>query len=109
MTEKRYFTAPEIDLLIPQLERIFSHIETCKARAEELAAQTLGKGDASLIKDVAQSQVLRSQVEFLLGAVEEDIKEIQKMGGLTKDLDLGLVDFLGDVGGRDVWLCWRRG
>ena len=109
MTEKHYFTAREIDALIPQLEHIFEHIQTCKARAEELAAQVFADRGASVPADVAQVQLLRSQVEFLMEAVQEDIHQIQALGGITKDVEIGLVDFLGDVDGQDVWMCWKKG
>jgi hypothetical protein len=109
MSENRYYTAREINAVIPQLELIFAHIETCRARAEELAAQALRPSASSAPADVAQSQMLQSQIEFLIHAVEESIEQIKSLGGITKDIDMGLVDFLGDVGGRDVWLCWKRG
>ncbi len=109
VNEKRYFTAREIDGLIPQLEAIFDHIMTCKARAEELAAQVFRPSDPTEPADIARIQLLRSQVEFLMEAVQEDIQHIQALGGITKDVELGLIDFLGDVEGQDVWLCWRRG
>jgi hypothetical protein len=109
VSNKRYYTAREIDGLIPQLEHIFDHIQSCKSRAEELAAQVICPPESSVPADVAGIQLLRSQVEFLMGAIHDDIHQIEKMGGITKDVDLGLVDFPGDVDGNDVWLCWRRG
>ena len=109
MTEKRYFTAREIDALIPQLEHIFDHIETCRTRAEELAAQTVARLESSVATDIVQTQLMHSQVEFLMEAMQEDIRQILAMGGITKDVEIGLVDFLGDVEGQDVWLCWKRG
>src|SRR5258706_10916724 len=109
MSEKRYFTAREIDALIPQLEHVFDHIETCRARAEELAALALRPADPTEPTDIARVQLLRSQVEFLMEAIHEDVHQIEEMGGITKDIELGLVDFLGDVEGQDVWICWKRG
>jgi hypothetical protein len=109
VSEKRYYTAREIDGLIPRLEQIFEHIEGCKTRAEELAAQVLCPTDSNVPADVARIQLLRSQVEFLMEAIQDDIRTIETLGGITKDVELGLVDFLGDVAGQDVWLCWRRG
>jgi hypothetical protein len=35
--------------------------------------------------------------------------DIISTGGVPKDLELGLVDFLGLVEGREVNLCWRYG
>ena len=109
MSEKRYFTAVEIDALIPQLTGIFEHIDTCKTRAEALAMESITTPAESKPQDIAQMQVVQSQVEFLMEAVQDDIEQIQTLGGITKDLEVGLVDFLGQVDSRDVWLCWKRG
>jgi len=48
-------------------------------------------------------------MEFLLGVIQEDINLVADMGGVVKDLFMGLVDFLGRVNGEEVWLCWKRG
>jgi hypothetical protein len=100
--KKHYFTPHEINALIPQLNQLFEHVQVCASRAEELAAQALRADDI-------QAQLLRSQVEFLMQAVQEDVNKVQQLGGITKDIEMGLVDFLGDVGGQDVWLCWKMG
>jgi hypothetical protein len=109
MQEKHYFTASEIDVLIPQLTTIFEHIETCKTRAEALALESITSPAETQPRDVVNMQVVQSQVEFLMEAVQEDIQHIQKLGGIAKDLEVGLVDFLGEVDGQEVWLCWKRG
>src|SRR5437762_11443765 len=109
MFEKRYFTPQQVDALIPRLETVFDHIQTCRSRAEELAAQSMTRLESPVPSDVAQTQLLRSQVNFLMEAIQEDVNQIQTWGGITKDIELGLVDFLGDVAGQDVWLCWRKG
>jgi hypothetical protein len=41
--------------------------------------------------------------------VREGLREIQALGGVTKDLGIGLVDFPGRVEGEIVNLCWRHG
>jgi hypothetical protein len=43
------------------------------------------------------------------GTVETGVKAILSLGILIKDLDSGLLDFLGTRAGRDVFLCWRHG
>src|SRR6185436_17512945 len=39
MPRKRRFSPTDIDSLIPQVEKVFDHIETCRLRAATLAAQ----------------------------------------------------------------------
>ena len=59
--------------------------------------------------EVAGSQMARSQVEFLLEAIEDDVEFIFSLGGVMKDLEAGLVDFPAEIKGEEAWLCWRRG
>jgi hypothetical protein len=109
MPRKRFFTARDIDQLIPKLETVFRHIDECRTRAESLASGApLPKAKATP-EDVAAAARIRSQVEFLMQAVQDDIDFIATMGGITKDLESGLVDFPAQVNGEQVWLCWKRG
>jgi hypothetical protein len=42
-------------------------------------------------------------------ALETGIKGIQALGVVVKDVDQGLVDFVGMRAGREIYLCWRHG
>lgn len=37
------------------------------------------------------------------------VEEIQSFGCIIKDVNVGLLDFLAERDGRDVYLCWRFG
>jgi hypothetical protein len=41
--------------------------------------------------------------------LEESVESLQREAIELKDLDTGLVDFYGYVGGEVVYLCWLRG
>ena len=41
--------------------------------------------------------------------VQQGLEQMQALGGVPKDLGLGLVDFLHLRDGREVNLCWRYG
>jgi hypothetical protein len=103
----KYFTAREVTHLLPQLESIFEHIDLCRTRVEQLSSKMPRRPTTPA--GIARQQLVRSQIEFLLQAVQEDIDSIARLGGVIKDLDAGLVDFLGWLNGADIWLCWKRG
>ncbi len=48
-------------------------------------------------------------LEKLTNEVQEGLGRIAGMGGVTKDLTLGLVDFRHLRDGREVNLCWKYG
>jgi len=41
--------------------------------------------------------------------LRETIDQVQQLGCVVKDLDIGLVDFPTRFRGVDVYLCWRMG
>lgn len=41
--------------------------------------------------------------------LETSVKGIMALGIYVKDLDTGIVDFLGQRDGHEVYLCWRLG
>jgi len=80
MASPRYFTVEEATAALPEVERLLE-------RLRELTADAVDAKDA-------------------LEAVMEDLDSI---GCVVRDLDLGLVDFPALAGGTEVFLCWRLG
>jgi hypothetical protein len=105
----KIFKPQEVDVLIPQIEKIFEHMDTFQKRTQELAASRPPAGAHPTVSEIAESARIRSQIEFLLQVVQEDMDQIGTLGGVVKDLGAGLVDFPGRLEGEDVWLCWKRG
>jgi len=105
----KIFSPRDVDALLPKLETIFAHMDACQKRTHELAAAKPAPSDNSTPNEIAESARIRSQMEFLLNAVQEDIQLVAQLGGVVKDVGAGLVDFLGRVDGEEVWLCWKRG
>jgi hypothetical protein len=105
----KIFKPLEVDAVIPELERVFEHMDACQRRTHELATSRPPLGAHPKAAEIAESARIRSQMEFLLQAVQEDVGLIGGLGGVVKDLGEGLVDFPGRMEGQDVWLCWKRG
>ena len=106
----KLFTPREVDDLLPKLESIFVHMDVLQKRTHGACRHAASTPRRILrLGEVAESEArIRSQMEFLLNAVHEDIRLIEQLGGAVKDIDTGLVDFLGRVEGEEVWLCWKK-
>jgi hypothetical protein len=111
---ERHFAPGEVERLIPPLARIMervmaAHAEATRAR-EQLASEqrriTLAGGG---VVDQAAWRATQERLERRAREVQAGIEEIQGLGGVTKDLSLGLVDFPHLRAGRTVNLCWRYG
>ena len=112
--EKRYFTVRAVEALIPRLETIMTRVMNAQAEATRLRSAL-----EAAQREVVLSGGMRLRQEWWrarragMDKANRDLRtglsDLLATGGVPKDLELGLVDFLGLVQGREVNLCWRYG
>lgn len=110
----RYFAPEEVERLIPRLagilERVMAAQRAGRQAQEWLDAEqqriTLSGGG---VVDQAGWRMRREGVELSARTMQAGVEEIRGLGGVIKDLTLGLVDFPHLREGRVVNLCWRYG
>ncbi len=114
----RLFTPTEVDALIPTLAALVTQAMDLHQRAtalqaaiEEQRERIRGSGGATV-----DQRDWKARAERLDGygiEVTQVLEDILELGGVPKDLDMGLVDFPGLVpeiaGGQPVNLCWKHG
>lgn len=116
MTEesKQPFTVRAVEALIPRLESQMGRVMAAHAEAARLrAALEAGQREVVLAGGMRLRpewwRARRAGIERANRELRAGLGEILATGGVPKDLELGLVDFLGLVEGREVNLCWRYG
>ena len=102
----KYFTVEEANALLPRLEPLMKRLLSRRARASRLAQQ-LTDQLADYRSNVGSAELSTLTQDF--AAIERLIHEIQSYGVVLKDVNAGLLDFLSERNGRDVFLCWRFG
>lgn len=111
---ERHFTPEEVERLIPELRRIMGPLMTAHAeaaalqdalRAEQRRIALAGGG----VIDRARWRADQDRLVALGQELARGLAEIAGLGGVPKDLGLGLVDFPHVREGRVVNLCWRYG
>ena len=111
---ERYFTPAEVEALIPRLTDIMDRVMAAQQGAlairERLQQeqQRIAAAGGGII-DRAAWKADTERIEQASRAVKEGLTEIARLGGVPKDLGLGLVDFLHQRDGEDVNLCWKHG
>jgi len=105
MTTK-YFTVAEANAVLPQIEPIMARLLEKRARAVRLYQQ-IEPLLADLHLDVGGPIPAQMAQDFV--TISRLIEQLQAMGCVVKDINVGLLDFLCDRNGRDVYLCWRYG
>ncbi len=111
---KRYFTVEEAERLIPRLEALVSRVLECHAAAREVRAalqeaqrRVMLAGGSRLDQEfwrLRKVGLARATAEL-----QEKIGQVLALGGVPKDLGMGLVDFPALLDEREVNLCWRLG
>jgi hypothetical protein len=111
---ERYFSVADVEALIPELTRVMkqvmsANVEASKARerlqAEQRRIDLAGGG----ILDRRAWRADKDRIERLTAEMQGGLGAIAGLGGVPKDLSLGLVDFLHLRNGREVNLCWKYG
>ncbi|HEX6212161.1 MAG TPA: DUF2203 domain-containing protein [Methylomirabilota bacterium] len=110
----RHFAPEEVERLIPRLTASMGRVMEAQAAAREAQEwldgeqQRIAVSGGGLV-DQAAWRARRARLEECTRAMRTGLEEIQGLGGVIKDLGLGLVDFPHVRGGRTVNLCWRYG
>lgn len=115
MALPRVFTPAEIDALIPRLTELVAEQLRRQSVVEETLAELarFAGGLPSTIEpmddDTPEVARLKLELSSKIRAYDDGWREVQTLGAVVKDPQIGLLDFYGNVDGRLVWLCWRYG
>jgi hypothetical protein len=107
---ERIFTVEEANRTLPLVGRIVDdlvrdhRIWEDKVREFELATVGSSPEHPDAIADLLQTEAQR-----LAREIEGYIAELNALGVIVKGMDTGLVDFRGQIDGREVYYCWKLG
>lgn len=111
---KKYFTVAEAEALIPELTRITQGVTGAHSEAQRIRTELAGEQRRIMVSGggIIDTRAWRARTQRLaaLGRqVKEGVSAIMSLGGVPKDLGMGLVDFPFLLEGEEVNLCWRFG
>lgn len=115
-TSVRTWTVSEANARIRPLEELFPELRAWVDRLRvvhtelgRLTALWGGEIDARDLPDRRHKDQLDQEENALRARIEETVGGLGAEGIEIKDLERGIVDFYGEVGGELVYLCWRVG
>jgi hypothetical protein len=110
----RRFTLAEAQGLIPRVDRLLREAIEFKNAYEEAEKQIQAfqervtiMGGLTVDRDTAIQ--VRTQRDGAAAQLRNAIEQVQEVGCLIKDLDIGLIDFPTTYRGEEVYLCWKLG
>ena len=104
MTGERVYSVDEANAMLPDLRERLTLIRD--ARRVVIATSTLVKDRVAADGGGVSGEPAYFEAVRTLRAELEHLAEIDVF---LRDPESGLLDFLGEVEGRRVWLCWRLG
>ncbi len=102
----RLFTLAEANRMIPQLS---THLRTISQAKTVLVRTRPDIQKASAQAAYGGGSTVGPLYITSLQQISSNLQEIQEMGVVVKDLDMGLCDFPHLKDGRVVFLCWKFG
>ena len=115
-TPARLWTVREANARLGDLEELMPRLRAWAHRLGEVHAEIHRLSDfwgadidAPDHADHERKLQLDQEWKNLTHHLEEAVAALQRDGIEVKDLETGLVDFYGRVGGEVVFLCWRLG
>ena len=102
----RFFTPEEANALLPTIRPLMAELLERQARIATHYRE-VGHMLQGAYRNVGSAQASDMVRDF--AAMEQLVQTIRAHGCIVKDLRLGLVDFLAQIDGREVYLCWRYG
>ncbi|HVK75539.1 MAG TPA: DUF2203 domain-containing protein [Kofleriaceae bacterium] len=109
----RRYTVEEVNQLLPEVNRRWQSVLELRAQirraTDRLEAEGHTAGDPLPADASPEARRDHLVVVALRDSLRDELAAIGDTGCVVRDLDTGLCDWLGEHGGRDVWLCWRFG
>lgn len=100
----RYFTVDEANEIVAEIKPLMGELLERRAKAVRLSRQIKA---LLASKHIDFGGAIPSQLFQEFTIIEALLKRIKSYGCVIKNLEAGLVDFLAQIDGRDVYLCWR--
>lgn len=102
----RYFTVEEANALLVELEPLMAELLERRARVVRSRHEVM-----TILNDYHSNMgsLAASEMVFEFAAIERLVKAVQGYGCVLKDMNAGLLDFLTERNGREVYLCWHYG
>ena len=102
----RYFTLAEARAVLPRVKQLMQMVQEARQEILRLSPEVW-----PMLRKASMNGGSREAGELLVyfQRLENGVKGILNMGIIVKDVDQGIIDFLGKRNDQDVYLCWQHG
>lgn len=105
-TNARYYTLDQARAILPEIQE---HMEAIQAARREILRLRPEAWPAIEKAATNGGSHAAGKLAVQVGIVEDHVRAILEKGIYIKDLDQGIIDFLGRRANKEVLLCWQYG
>lgn len=107
----RRFTVEDANRTLPFVRKIVKDVVEDYRRWKEalFRYELAASSDRAEGGESPESAALRDEVDTIANRINGYIEELAPVGCVLKGFEDGLVDFPGELDGREVYLCWKLG
>ena len=98
---------PRVDGLLREAVSLKSDYMEAEQAIQSMAQRVSMMGGMTMDRD--QAIDARNRRDELAAKLRAAIEQVQEVGCVLKDLDIGLIDFPTLFRGEEVYLCWKLG
>ena len=107
---EKLFTVEEANRTLPLVRRIVEDLVRDHRHWEEKVREfEVATAGSSPERPDAIAELLQAEAQRLAKDIESYIAELNDLGVICKGMNVGLVDFRGEMEGREVFYCWKLG
>ena len=109
-TPPTHFTVEQANRMLPLVRRIAADIvRDYRSWQDAVAAFELAAAASTAGDPDPRAAQLQREAQRYAADIDGYVRELAALGVECKSLDLGLVDFPGEVAGEPAFLCWKLG
>lgn len=105
---RKYFTIEEAEGMLPKVERILRRTIRLNKALDLLSSIEIEVYDDDY-DNLRRITKLNKHFHKLSYEFYANIEEIEDIGCIIKDLEIGIIDFYSKFEGREIFLCWKLG
>ncbi|RIK54596.1 MAG: DUF2203 domain-containing protein [Chloroflexi bacterium] len=102
----RTYTLAEARAVLPRVKELMAMVQAARRAILQLRSAAWPALRAAAANGGSKEA---GELALEFGKLETGVKGILALGVQIKDIDSGLVDFLGTRDGREIYLCWQYG
>jgi hypothetical protein len=100
----KLFTIAEANRLIPVVEQNLVGLQDAIRELLDIRERLKGANPLAV-----ETQNLLQESAFLASQISENKAQLDELGVQVKDVEVGKIDFPGQLGAEVVWLTWEKG